>query len=264
MIKNNVKRFLFSAAPGTATALFSARARRYSHQLVAQWGLRTLNGKLVDRFGWTVRSGPFRGLTLTPMTANEHLGPFLLGTYEFELHPWLTRLLGQRFSQVIDVGSKFGYYAVGFARAFRTTPVVAFDTDWWARRATAEVAAANDVAALVRIEGFCSPRRLQSLLRKRALVISDCEGYESELFDAPVPQLASATLIVELHEAAAPGVTRKLHDRFAATHDVASVSTADVRQPPAPVDLGFLPPDEARFAVTEVRLPQEWLLFTPR
>jgi hypothetical protein len=264
VIKQNVKRLLFAAAPQTATALFSARARAHSHQLVKEWGLESLNRKLVAHLGWSVVSGPFAGMTLSPSAAREHLGPFLLGTYEFELHAWLAALLRGRFSQVIDVGAKFGYYAVGFARAFPSTPVVAFDTDWWARRATMEVARANSVENRLSIQAYCSPRRLGEVLSHNALVISDCEGYEGELFAAPNPRLASATLVIELHEAASPGVTDAIRNRFARTHNIESVSTTSVRHPPAPVDLSFLSPEEAKAAMTEVRLPQEWLLLTPR
>lgn len=260
-LKRLLKRTLFAVAPRAATAVMSARARAHSHRLVREWGLVELNGKLIDRFGPAVQAGPFRGMTLTPACRAEHLGPFLLGTYEHELHPWLERVRGGRFAQVLDVGAKFGYYAVGLARWMPETPVVAFDTDWWARAATREMAAANRTPN-VTAAGFCSPRWLDRHLLPGAFVFSDCEGYEGELFGrAASPALDSATLLIELHDALAPGVGDAVRRRFAATHRAEVVAGSD--PPAAGADLSFLTPDEARAAVREHRGPQEWILLTP-
>lgn len=263
-LKHQLKRALLAVAPETTIAVMSARSRAHSQRLVDEWGLVALNRKITDVFGLTVQAGPFRGLSLSPMTLREHLGPFLLGTYEAELHPWIESLLAGRFSQIIDVGSKFGYYAVGFARAYPGAKVIAFDTDWWARKATLEVAKANGVEASVRVSGFCSPSRLGSLLTDRALIISDCEGYERELFAPAIPQLDAATLLIEVHEAAAPGAGALLRQRFSATHEVSAVSAEAAPVRTTSLDLGFLSADEAQKALTEIRLPQEWLLFSPR
>ena len=136
-MKKMVKRVLTAVAPESATAVFSARARAHSQRLIRDWGLLDLNRKLVERFGSTVQSGPFQGMILSPMTHREHLGPYLLGTYEAELHPWLEAAATGQFAQILDVGAKFGFYAVGLSRRIPDVPVIAFDTDWWARGATA-------------------------------------------------------------------------------------------------------------------------------
>lgn len=262
-LKAMIKRALFAVAPRTATAIQSARARAHSHRLVREWGLVDLNRKLVDRLGPAVVGGPFRGMVLAPMSHREHLGPFLLGTYEHELHPWLEAVRAGRYSQVLDVGAKFGYYAVGFARWWPDTPVVAFDTDWWARAATREMAAANrtpNVAAA----GFCSAGWLARHLQPGAFVFSDCEGYEGDLFaPAGCPALASATLLIETHDNLVPGVSDRVRARFAATHDLAEVDGA-AGGPAPPAGLDFLSADEAAAAVREYRGPQRWLLLTPR
>jgi hypothetical protein len=224
--------------------------------------LLDLNRKLADYFGPTVQAGPFRGMTLSPMTHQEALGPFLLGTYEAELHPWLERIVHGRFAHVLDVGAKFGYYAVGLARRMSGVPVVAFDTDPWARAATAEMAAAN-AAPAVTPAGFCSPRWLDRHLPPHSFILSDCEGYEAELFARTKTRaMDSATLLVEVHDNLIPGVGAAVRKRFGHTHTVASVWTGE--RAAAEVDLAFLTPDEAAAAVREIRDPQEWLLFTPR
>jgi hypothetical protein len=122
-VKTLAKWAMTAVAPQTATVIMSARARAHSQRLARQWGLIDLNRRLVSHLGAVVQAGPFRGMALTPMTHDEHLGPYLLGTYESELHPWIEHLTGRRFRQVLDVGSKFGYYAVGLGAP------VAVDTD---------------------------------------------------------------------------------------------------------------------------------------
>jgi hypothetical protein len=64
----------------------------------------------MEQFGNRVQEGPFAGLILTPMTAAEQLGPYLLGVYESEVEgAWNTVFLGS-YTQVIDIGAWFGYF----------------------------------------------------------------------------------------------------------------------------------------------------------
>jgi hypothetical protein len=261
-LKSLLKKALYSVAPETTTALLSARARAHSHRLVREWGLGTLTHKLIERFGPTVQSGPFRGLTLTPMTHSEHLGPFLLGTYEAELHPWFEDVGRGTYSQLLDVGAKFGYYAVGLARYHPTSRVVAFDTDWWARKATREMAVANRTPN-VETAGFCSPGWLDTYLEPNSFILADCEGYEGILFgDCRATALDSATILVETHDDLVAGVGARVRRRFAGSHDVRTVANAGERL--SPVNLEFVTVEERRSALHEVRGRQEWLFFTPR
>jgi hypothetical protein len=260
-MKAFLRRVLTTVAPETATALLSARSRAHSHRLFREWGLTDLTKRLIDRLGPTVQSGPFRGMTLTPMTHAEHLAPFLLGTYEAELHPWLEAVAKGKYSQLLDVGAKFGYYAVGLARYHKDTPAIAFDTDWWARKATREMAAAN-ATPNVTPAGFCSPGWLARNLRPNSFILSDCEGYEAVLFgDCPAAALDSATLLVEIHDNLVPGCGEAVRRRFAATHDLQTVVNGD-RTPP--VDLSFLTPEQQQRAIYEVRGKQEWYFLTPK
>ena len=80
----------------------------------------------------TVLDGPFKGLLLPASAREEHIGPYLLGTYERELHGAWRKILTGQYNAVIDIGAKIGYYAGGLARHFPSTPSIAFDTDWWA------------------------------------------------------------------------------------------------------------------------------------
>jgi hypothetical protein len=262
-LKSLVKSAFFTIAPQAATEVMSARARAHSHKLVKKWGLFQLNQKLIKEIGNQVVSGPFKGLTLSSMSFEEHVGPYLLGTYEQELHPWWDQVFLHPFRQIVDVGAKFGYYAVGLARVFPKTPIVAFDTDWWARDAVREMATVNRAAG-VSVQGFCSPSWLRTNLLADAFIISDCEGYERELFcTSEIPALATATMIIETHECFVPGVLGDIIHRFERSHTVRQVST-ESGQPRINVQVDSLTGDELCRVSREVREPQSWVYLTPK
>lgn len=258
-----VKDLLFRIAPRGATALVSARARHHSHELLRGWGNEAVARALLDRFGNQVQEGPFAGTVLAPMSQREQIGPFLLGVYESELdQAWETVCRGT-YTQIIDVGAKFGYYAVGLARKYPRATVVAFDTDWWARKATREMAAANHTPNVV-VRGFCSPEWLVREVEEAAFIISDCEGYEDALFSSTtVPALRSATLIVETHDVFVPGVRARIREAFGRSHAIRVIDNESSRRRTTR-SLEFLSTEQRRLAEHEVRSPQVWLLCLPR
>ncbi len=105
-MKQFVKGFLYAIAPRWTIAFMSARARAHSHRVVASWGCAALTRKLVERFGNCVQEGPFAGLTLTPMTHAEQIGPYLLGVYESELDEAWKTIYRRPFTQIIDIGAR--------------------------------------------------------------------------------------------------------------------------------------------------------------
>lgn len=259
--KSVLKRVARAFSPRLAIAISAARGRRRSHRLLKEWGLWHLNQRLVDELGNVVLDGPFAGLTLSDLPRAEHVGPYLLGHYEAELHDTWTRLLRREYREFVDIGANFGYYAVGLARRFPNTRVVAFDVDWWARKAVAQMAAANHTSN-VSIETWCDPSWLARHLQDHSLIISDCEGYEGALFcERTVPALATCTLVIELHEAFVPGVTERCCAMFAATHAAEMIDTRpDVALKVRPASFTD---DEMRRVSTEARGPQQWLVLTP-
>lgn len=263
-MKRLVKDFLFSAAPVWATSFFSERARAHSHHVVESWGCAHINESLFTRLGNQVLSGPFRGLTLSPPTKAEQIGPCLLGLYESELHPAWDIVIGGRYCQIIDVGAKFGYYSIGLARHYPTSRVIAFDTDRWARQVMWEMAGLNGVSN-VEIRRYCSPEWIAHNLSEGAFVLSDCEGFEGELFcSVPIPNLPTATLIIETHDEMMPGVSERLRGRLGPTHCVTEV-TSGLHLRVSPVDLSFLDEREQSLATMEVRGgKQVWLLCLPK
>ena len=139
--------------------------------------------------------------------------------------------------------------------------VVAFDTDHWARKATREMVDVNNTPS-VRVEGACSPKWLNHHLGENSFILSDCEGYEGELFlEATTPALNSATMLIEVHDQVVAGVGAAICERFRHTHAVQSVRSRSLHQ--SDIDLSFLSTAEAAAAIQEIRGPQEWLLITP-
>lgn len=260
-VKTGLKRAGRAMTPRLAIAVSAWRGRRRSHRLLKEWGLWDLNQRLIAEAGNRVLDGPFAGLTLSELSRAEHVGPYLLGTYEAELHETWSRLLRRDYNEFIDVGANFGYYAVGLARRFPTKRVVAFDVDWWARKAVAEMAAANGTPN-VSIHSWCDPPWLARHLKDHSLIISDCEGYEGALFcDQMVPAFATCTFVIELHEAFVPGVTGRCLSAFAKTHDRQIVDTR--AKTPHKVQLASFSDDDMRRVSTEARGPQQWLVLTP-
>jgi len=245
-----------------AAALFAARSRRINQSLVKKWGCTDLSAKLGSKFNATVQGGPFAGLRLAPECFHEHVAPYLLGTYESELNPWWDKILSGRYSTLLDVGAKFGYYAIGLARHFPDTPVVAFDTDLWAQKIIAQMSALNHTAN-VHVKGYCSPQWLANHCPPNAFILSDCEGFEVELFGQRIPALDSATMIIEMHEDQIVDAFQKVAACVSDTHTITEVwHGSEPRR--STLDLSFLTPTERELAFNEFRSMQRWILCMPK
>ena len=262
-IGNFVKRateiVLRQIAPGFHAILKARRARAHSQMLEKQWGLAALTKKLIEHNGVAVDRGPFRGMMYIPQTFERHLAPKLLGTYEKELHPVWTSVFQKNYEQILDVGCAEGYFAVGLARHFPSVPIHAFDIDSWARKVTQRMAAANN-AENVCVHRACNVEWLVQHLRPGAFVLSDCEGFEDQLFrPKAVSAMASCDLLIELHEEAAFGVTERLIERFSRTHEQRLISKQKRRLTDLP-SVPFLTEEEQRLALREYRSgSQQWL-----
>jgi hypothetical protein len=181
----------------------AVRSRRHQVRYLRTTGISGATERYVELYGTVVRYGPFAGLQYPrEATLNRHVLPKLLGTYERELHPVIAQIAASQYDCVIDIGSAEGYYAVGLARLLRV-PVYAYDPEPIERSLCLRMASLNGVAELI------NPRRLftaQDVLRfadKHALIISDCEGFESYIFtEATVPLMKNWDVLIELHGAA--------------------------------------------------------------
>ena len=136
--------------------------------------------------------------------------------------------------------------------------VVAFDTDPHERRICRGMSQVNEVFNGLLIRGWCTGKDLRSLTsRERALIISDIEGGELELFTPDVIRdLRHCDIIIELH-ANTPEENQPFVHRFVGTHRVEII---DHPREPSGVELiAFLGPEAPRMA-TESRPFQQWLI----
>ncbi|MEN9799579.1 MAG: tRNA ((7)-)-methyltransferase [Pseudomonadota bacterium] len=263
LLKQTLKNAALAVAPGAAVQLLAARARTHRHRYFERAGIRDRNRALQAELGMTVLGGPFRGMRLPEEVAREQLGPYVLGSYESELHPVLESALAVGVTQVVDVGCCVGFYAVGLALRLPNIPVHAFDTDPWARTATRRAAELNGLRT-VEVHGACTAQWLESNLCPGALVVSDCEGFEGDLLCAvPSGRLQRVTLLVEVHDDVVPGVEARLACHLEGTHLLERVQFGG-----SPRD-AFLPPHvpsavPVQELLLEHRAEQRWLVARPR
>jgi hypothetical protein len=170
-----------------------------------------------------VVSGPFAGLKYVTSSQGSVFLPKLMGTYELELEPSVSRLLEMPFDKIVVAGAAEGYYAVGFAARSAAPSIIAFEPNTNGRRLLSEMAALNGVTERITSRAICDITSLRSALSGsvQTLVFVDIEGGEAILLDpVAVPELGRCHLMVELHDFAVPGVGELLRDRFAASHDM--------------------------------------------
>lgn len=214
-----------------------------------------------------VLAGPFEGLRLPMTTSSGSTAPYFAGTYEEELIEYVEAMIARRPGVVVDVGAGEGYYAVGLAKRLPNAQVIAYDIDVVARRLCAETAARNEVAN-VTVRGRVTPSALERVLVPGTLVVCDCEGYEEVLLDpSAAPSLRTSTMVVELHDVFAPGITQTFMDRFGTSHHITLVPFEERSLTGRP-QLAHLSQDDRRAAMAEGRpsepWPMHWAIATPK
>lgn len=200
-----------------------------------------------------VLNGPFEGMIYPSMSSHgSSLYPKLLGSYEGELHGVLETMMSRGYDAIVDIGCAEGYYAVGLGRRMPQARVYAYDTNAAAVQQCVEMARMNGVE--VTTGGFCDQAVLKSLdLGKRALIISDCEGYENELLDASLATaLSQHDFLVETHDFIQIESTRNMLAALEATHDCTVIDSIDDIHKAYAYDQ----PQLANFDLTE----RHWLL----
>lgn len=238
----------------------SIRSRNYQKQLHREWGVEQATKEMIGEYGLTVLHGPFQGMRYPqPSLASRDGIPILFATYEQELHPIMEEVASKQYQCIVDIGSAEGYYAVGLA--VRTqAPVFAFDCEPRERSFLRQMARLNRVGDRVHTGSWCSARILNKLTRgRRCLVISDCEGYELELFQGTaISALKHCDLIIELHQTATGAdVGSIMQERFRNSHS-ARIITFDQHH------AGSAVPEKWRKFAREFRSPgQQWLFLTP-
>ncbi|HSU66403.1 MAG TPA: hypothetical protein VLJ39_06010, partial [Tepidisphaeraceae bacterium] len=218
------------------------------------------------RSGGRILGGPFRGMTYVGSSIGSVFMAKILGTYEVELHPVLDGFCAEQFDRFIDVGAAEGYYAVGLAFRCPNLPVIAFETEPAGQKLIASLAQANRVSDRVQVQGHCTVDDLRQAFvgSEKCLLIMDVEGHEYDLLDpGKIPELAAATLLVELHEFTRGGLGKIIRDRFATTHSVCEVHVRERTREDLPFQSRLLL--RWLLSMTNECRPhrQSWLVLTP-
>jgi hypothetical protein len=214
--------------------------------------------------GDAVLSGPFTGMRLLPSCLETGITPYILGSYEAELHNDIESVIAASPDVVVDIGCAEGYYAVGFATRLPKAVVYASDIDPAALSLCEANARLNGVADRVRIIGALTPAKLDDLAAHQAFILSDCEGCELDLLDpAVVSNLRRTRVIVELHDFIDATISERIQSRFSATHRITVVDVAPRRHD----DYPWVSEADFDWAVDESRPvkphPMQWAVLVP-
>lgn len=213
--------------------LKARRMRRHFRDafLARQTRMKT---RIYDKSDPVVLSGPFAGMKYFNEVVWGPIEPRWLGTYEQELHPIIERIFQTNYSNVIDVGSAEGYYAVGLAVRFPLARVYSYDIDPWARSQQRRLARLNGVDNL-KIGKRCTSAELTDHISGRALLVCDIEGGEYDLLNPnETPALRKCDILVELHDHGGYHFTPQsgadeLASSFSASHEITRIDVAPSR-----------------------------------
>jgi hypothetical protein len=229
-----------------------------------------LTRAVVRKTGSVVAAGPFRGMKYVPAGVGSVYYPKLLGVYERELHSVVEQITRIGPDRIVDVGAAEGYYAVGLALRNPAATIIAFEQTSAGQDLVRAMSELNGVARQLRVYGRCEPGDLAAALgpARKSVVVCDVEGYEQTLLDpVTVPELATAWVLVELHEFIVPGIGETIRGRFRGTHRITEIAQADRTRadfPYLPWLARLLPRAYATYPVNEFRPARmSWLWLEP-
>lgn len=175
-----------------------------------------------------VLHGPFKGLKYVSYEAALNALPKILGTYEKELHPVLKRIIESEFDIMLNIGAAEGYYAIGIALLRPKLKIIAFDIDTNVRKMLQKMILLNNVNNQISIEKICNIETLKQFQHNtRGLIISDCEGYELELFqESIIENIRNFDLLIEVHDGIEKNISKTLKKIFKNTHSISIIKQA--------------------------------------
>jgi hypothetical protein len=176
-----------------------------------------------------VANGPFQGMQYPELRYfGGELFPKFIGSFERELHGIVEEICETGYSEVVNIGCAEGHYLVGLGMRLPRARLYGFDIDPVVRDFCGRMAELNGVADRLQLGGFCDAAALTRLPLRRALILSDCEGYEAELFSAETAaKLAAHDILIEVHDNFDIEISSKLLPAFSATHAVERISSLD-------------------------------------
>jgi hypothetical protein len=217
--------------------------------------------------GFTTRAGIFAGLRWPRVIyVGSVFAPKILGTYEIEIQAIFAKLAVEaKASHFVDIGAAEGYFAVGAALINPRLKVIAFEQQLAAHEHIMEFATLNSVSDRIEIHGKFELGALKDRdLGERPLVLMDVEGAEATLIDESFAnRFANASLVVEVHDFASPGVARAVKKVLSRSHRVTEVSCEQLARKAMRSGTG-LSEFEWEIATDERRPPgNHWLVARP-
>ena len=251
--------------PVADRVLPSRRERRARDVRRARYPPDEYRRNVTALLGDAVLSGPFIGMRLLPSpVAVPNITPYILGSYEAELHNDVESAIAASPDVVVDIGCGEGYYAVGFATRLPKAIVYASDIELASLSLCEANARLNGVADRVRATGALTPSQLDELAAHQAFILSDCEGCELDLLDpAAVSNLRHTRVIIEMHDFIDETISERIQSRFGATHKITVVDVAPRRHD----DYPWVSEADFDWAVDEYRPvrphPMQWAVLVP-
>jgi len=180
-----------------------------------------------------VLNGPFKGMQYGSIGALcSTFIPKIIGSYESELHPVIEEIIINNYTEVWDIGCAEGYYAVGLALSMPNAQITAFDIELDARENCLELAKLNAVEERVEIGEKCDAVLINNFNFKNGLILSDCEGYELEMFENVNLNETKFDCLIEIHEwPLERNVEKRMIEKFSPTHEIIKIySKSDIRK----------------------------------
>lgn len=234
-------------------------------RLLAKWRSQLIDNTVVNMLGTTIQAGPFKGMEFVARASEANVSPRLLGSYESELHPIIEEICSSDYECLIDIGCADGYYAVGFACRMPSLKVYAFDINLIAQQQCSDLALRNGISSRIEVGGEFSGENFSIYGGRRALVFLDAEGAEDELLRPDLyAGLVNLAVLVECHDVFKPGISKKIAERFASTHEIRRVEPS-LPYSKLPDWFGQLSHLDQLLAIWEWRMgPTPWLYMVPR
>ncbi len=189
--------------------------------------LKDFTSKLFTK---TVPYGIFKDTKITSyQDLQAGIAQKVLGIYEFEIAPYFSDLLSNnKYDYFIDIGAAEGLYAMVFDRAINASghpaSIYAFEQDYCTRALLRKRIEDNNATNVKILDEFSVATLNKIDLEKRGFILSDCEGFEAEIFtDANLSKFVKCDLIIETHDNFAPNATQKVIDVLSKTHNVTRV-----------------------------------------
>lgn len=218
--------------------------------------------KKIGLLGNEVTLGPFKGMKYDERWASNKFEK-IIGAYEAYLHPVIEKICNKPYSEIVDVGCAEGYYVIGFALRKSDTIVYGFDIQQPLIEDCLALAKLNRVDNRVKLGNFCKPETLQLIpVKSKALVFSDCEGYELELLDPEkAPMLKKADILVEVHNFKNRAISPTLRERFKETHNLTVIQTEGLKYSNYPILRNLTFPEIHALTNEERTEIMEWFFF---